>query len=98
MQSECLTPLLKELEQLNFSPSTKSATADEFYKEGPRYPGKKVHSINYPYFAKSSKFFVVKFRLLRKSSDNWLLGMTNTTLVLRFMTRNKFYYVQTAKV
>ena len=47
----------------------KSATADKSYKKGPRYPGKKLHIINYPYFAKSFKFFVAKLRLLRKSSD-----------------------------
>ena len=58
----------------------------------------KVPSINYPYFAKIFKFFVVKLRLLRKLSDILLLGVTNTTLVLRFMKSNKFYYVQTAKV
>ena len=58
----------------------------------------KVPSINYPYFAKIFKIFVVILRLLRKSSDILLLVVTNTTLVLRFMKSNKFYYVQTAKV
>ena len=74
----------------------KSATADRFYKKVPRYPDKKVLSTKYPYFTKRFKFFVVKSRLLRKSSDILLLGMTNTTLVLGFMKSNKFYYVQTA--
>ena len=69
-----------------------------FTKKVPRYPGKKAPSINYPYFTKSFKFFAVKLRLLRKSSDIWLLGVINTTLVLRFMTSNKFYFVQTAEV
>ena len=58
----------------------------------------KVPSINYPYFDKIFKFFVVKLRLLRKSSDVLLVDVTNTTLVLRFMKSNKFYYVKTAKV
>ena len=30
MQSECVMPLLKELEQLKLSSSTKSATVDKF--------------------------------------------------------------------
>ena len=30
MQSECVTPQLKELEQLKLSPSTKNANADKF--------------------------------------------------------------------
>ena len=30
MQSECVTPYIKELEQLELSSSTKSATADKF--------------------------------------------------------------------
>ena len=98
MQSECLTHYLKELEQLNISPSAKSAFADEFCKKVLRYPSKKVPSISYPYFVRSFKLFVVKLRLLRKSSEILLLGVTNTTLVLRFMKSNKFYYVQTAKV
>ena len=57
-----------------------------------------VLRINYPYFAKLFKFFVVKLKLLRRSSDSLLLGMTNITLVLRFVTSNKFYYVQAVKV
>ena len=89
---------LKELEQLNISSSTKSATADRFCKKVPKYPDKKVPRTNYPNFAKRFKVFVVKLRLLRKSSDILLLVVTNTTLVLRFMKGKKFYYVQTAKV
>ena len=59
----------------------------------------KVPSIKYPYFAKIFNFFVVKLQLLRKSSDFlFLAGVTNITLVLRFMISNKFYYFQTAKV
>ena len=42
--------------------------------------------------------FVVKLRILRKSSDVLLPSVTNTKLVLRFMKSNKFYNVQTAKV
>ena len=33
-----------------------------------------VPSINYPYFAKIFKFFVVKFKLIRKSSAEWLFA------------------------
>ena len=58
----------------------------------------KAPSINYPYFAKIFEFFVVKLRLLRKSSEILLLGVDNTTSVSRFMKSNKFFYVQTAKV
>ena len=43
----------------------------------------KVFSINYTYFAKMFKFSVIKLKLLRKSSDFWLLGLTNVTLMLR---------------
>ena len=57
-----------------------------------------LKSINYPYFAKVFRFFVVKLKLLRKSSDFLLLGVTKITLVLRFMNSNGFYYVQTTKV
>ena len=35
---------------------------------------------------------------MTKSSDFLLLGVTDITLVLRFMKSNKFYDVQTAKV
>ena len=45
-----------------------------------------------------SNFFVVKLKLLRKSSKSLLLVMTNITLLLRFMKRSKFHYVQTMKV
>ena len=41
----------------------------------------KVPSINYPYFTKLFKFFVIKFKLLRKSIDSLILGVTNVTLV-----------------
>ena len=58
----------------------------------------KVPSINYPYFPKLFRFFVVKLTLLRKSSDCLLLGVTNITLVLRFMKSNESHYVQTVKV
>ena len=33
-----------------------------------------VPSINYPYFAKIFKFFVVKWNLLRRSSAEWLFA------------------------
>ena len=47
--------------------------------------------INYLYFAKIVKYFVVKLKFLRKSSDFFLLlGETNITLVIRFMKSNKF--------
>ena len=49
------------------------------------------------YFAKLSKFFVVKLKLLRKSSDFLLLDMTKITLALKFIESIKFYYVQTVK-
>ena len=43
-------------------------------------------SIGYPYFAKIFKFFVAKFKFLRKLSDlSLLLGVTNITLALRFI-------------
>ena len=58
----------------------------------------KVPNINYPYFPKLFRFFVVKLTLLRKSSDCLLLGVTNITLVLRFMKSNESHYVQTVKV
>ena len=85
MQSECITPQLKELQQLKLSPSTKSATADRFITKKPPQKAvlkakqkqlvkSKVPSINYPYFAKIFIFFVVKLKLLRKSSDVSLLG------------------------
>ena len=54
--------------------------------------------MNFPYFAKRFKFFVVKLKLLRKSSNFLLLGVTNIILVLRFMNNNKFYNVKTVKV
>ena len=57
-----------------------------------RYPAPPTHILP------SFKFFVVKLRLLRKSSYILLLGVANTALVLRFMKSNKFYYVETAKV
>ena len=96
MHAKWMSHALTQGIRTNISPSTKSATADEYFKKVPRY--KKVPSINYWYFAKRFKFFVVKLRLLRKSSDILLLGMTNTTLVLRFTKSNKLYYVQTAEV
>ena len=43
-------------------------------------------------------FFFVKLELLNKSSAFMILGVTNVTLVSRFMKSNKFYCVQTAKV
>ena len=43
-------------------------------------------------------FFVLKLKLMTKSSDFLLLGVTDITLVLRFVKSNKFYDVQTAKV
>ena len=58
----------------------------------------KVSSINYPYFAEIFNFFVVKLRLLRKSSEVLLLGGTNIILVLRFIKSDKFFCAQTAKV
>ena len=54
--------------------------------------------MNFPYFAKRFKFFVAKLKLLRKSSNFLLLGVTNIILVLRFMNNNKFYNVKTVKV
>ena len=54
--------------------------------------------MNFPYFAKRFKFFVVKLKLLRKSSNFLLLGVTNIILVLRFLNNNKFYNVKTVKV
>ena len=48
----------------------------------------KVSSINYPYLAKIFNFFVVKFRLLRKSSNVLLLEVTNTILVLRWKAKD----------
>ena len=57
-----------------------------------------IPSINYPHFANIFNFFVVKFKLFRKSSDVLLLGVTNITFVLRFKKSNKFYYVKTDKV
>ena len=44
--------------------------------------------MKYPYFPNIFKIFVVKLKL----------GVTNITLVLKFMKKNKFYYFQTAKV
>ena len=43
------------------------------------------------------QIFVVKLKLLRRWIESLLLGMTEITLVLRFKTSNKFYYVQTVK-
>ena len=51
----------------------------------------KVSSINYQYFAKLFNFLAVKLKLLRKSRDFLILGVTNVTLVLSI-----FYHVQTA--
>ena len=45
-----------------------------------------IPSIGYLYFAKIFKFFVVKFKFLRKLSDlSLLLDVTNITLALRFI-------------
>ena len=54
----------------------------------------RILALSYPYFAN----VIVKLKLLRKSSEFLLLGVINITLVLRFVKRNKFYCVQTAKV
>ena len=89
--------LTQRIRTTKYFESTKSATAEKFYKKVPRYPSKKVTSITYPYFVKSCKFFVAKLRLLRKLSDIFLLYVTCARFVLRFMKSNKFYYVQTAK-
>ena len=65
-----------------------------------KYIKKTPPGIIYPFciLPKFSDFFVAKLKLLRKSSDVLLLGVTNITLVLRFMKSNKFHYVQTTKV
>ena len=73
--------LTQEIRRIKYFTKYKSTIADKSYKKGPKYPGKKLHIINYPYFAKGFKFFVLQLRLLRISSDIWLLGMTNTILV-----------------
>ena len=69
MQSECIPPQLKELQQLKLSPSTKSATADKFITKNPQKAvlkakqkqlvKSKVPSINYPYFAKIFIFLLL---------------------------------------
>ena len=76
MQSEGITPSFKELEQLKLSPSTKvlllinlpqkTLTAVSIVEITVTKKTIKVPSINYPYFAKLFKFFVVKLKLLRK--------------------------------
>ena len=74
----------KELKKLKLSPSTKSATADKFIiTKKPqeavlnveisvikhvKIVKSNVPSINYPCFAKILKFFVVKLKLIKKSS------------------------------
>ena len=49
--------------------------------------------MNYPYFTKLFKFFVINLKLQRKSIDFLILGVTIVTLVF-----SKFYHVQIAKV
>ena len=50
------------------------------------------------YFLFCQTFFFIKLQLLNKSSAFMILGVTNVTLVSRFMKSNKFFCVQTAKV
>ena len=45
----------------------------------------KVPSINQPYFANFSKFFVIKLKLLRKLSDFLILSVTHVTSVSNFI-------------
>ena len=44
MQSKCVTPQLKELEQWKLSPNTKSATADKFITKKTKQNKKKTRS------------------------------------------------------
>ena len=89
MQSERIAPQLKELQQLKFSPSTKVLLLINLSQRKPQEEVSnieitwtkqkhlvklKIPSINYPYFAKMFKFFVVKLNFFGKSSDFLLLG------------------------
>ena len=47
-----------------------------------------------PIFYQNSHFFIVKLKLLKKSSDVFLLGVTYILLVVRLVKSNKFDYVQ----
>ena len=106
MQTECVIPQLKELEQLKLSPSTKSAAADKFitqkYKLKQTKPRNNVKGWDYfdhhQIFIFCQNYFVVKLKLLRNSSDFLVLDVINITFVLRFVKSNKFYYVKTTKV
>ena len=66
-----------------------------YLRNGRRYP---ESTSNTEYFATLLKSFVVKLKLLKKSSDFLLLGVTNITFMLIFKKSSKFYYVQTVKV
>ena len=72
MQSECVIPSLKELEQIKLSSLTKSATINKcitketqkssvecwVHCEKIKTVKSKVTSINYPYFEKNFKFLL----------------------------------------
>ena len=46
MQSKCVTPQLKELEQWKLSPNTKSATADKFITKKTKQNKKKQEAVS----------------------------------------------------
>ena len=107
MNVSCLISI-KELEQSKLSSSTKSATVDKVITRKHKEAESKTEFIVTKYKLLNTWYPASTSHILEKFSHFYCkieifvafhrYFAFNITLVLRFMMRNKFYYVQTANV